>query len=181
MPSTSYFAPSYFSPTYFGPLGASAPGGQGPSISLHRDRDAFAALVNILSASAEFAAVAFPSPLDLSPLPADLSPLAVLVPSQWIEQPDSASSLMLRRVSFTLTLVVRDEDPRQRFETLDRLLSIAQNAIDGSPLGGFCLSSLTHLRKGRYDPGSRHPELRLNVEGGFGYTVSSSTAHDMTR
>ncbi|MDB5350784.1 MAG: hypothetical protein JWN86_2031 [Planctomycetota bacterium] len=150
-------------------------------MSAYRDRDAFASLVNALSASSEFAEVAFPSPLDSSPIGADRSPLAVLVPTQWLEQPDSASSLMLRRVSFTLTLVVRCEDPRERFEILDRLTSIVQNAIEGSTLGGGCLAGMTHLRKGRYDPASRHPELRLALDGGFCYTIPSATGHASAR
>jgi hypothetical protein len=150
-------------------------------MSAYRDRDAFASLVNALSASSEFAEVVFPSPLDSSPIGADRSPLAVVVPTQWLEQPDSSSSLMLRRVSFTLTLVVRSEDPRERFEILDRLTSIVQNAIEGSTLGGGCLAGMTHLRKGRYDPASRHPELRLSIDGGFGYTISSATGHDVAR
>ena len=48
----------------------------------------------------------------------------------------STRSDLVRRVTFTLTLVVRDEDPAARFDALDRLTSVAQNAIDGSDLGG---------------------------------------------
>ena len=181
MPSSGYFAPSYFSPSFFGPLGATAPGGDGSPMSAYRDRDAFAAIVKALSDSAEFAEVMFPSPPEGSLLGADRSPVAIVVPTQWIEQPDSVSSQMLRRVSFTLTLVARGEDPRERFEILDRLTSIVQNALEGSTLGGFCFAGMTHLRKGRYDPASRHPELRLSLDGGYCYAISSPTGHDVAR
>jgi hypothetical protein len=182
MPSSfGYFDPSYFSPTYFGPLGAIAPGGRGSSMTAFRDRDAFAAILQALNATGEFAEVAFPAALDTSPVGASRTPLAVVVPVQWAEDPDASSMAMIRRVTYNLILVARAESPRDRFETLDRLTSIAQNALEGSTLGGFCMPPLSHLRRGQFDAHSRHPELRLAIEGGFSYLIDSPNGHNVAR
>ena len=178
MPSSfGYFDPSYFSPNYFGPLGAIAPGGKESHMTAFRDRDAFAAILQALKSTGEFAEVAFPADLDASPVGANRTPLAVVVPVQWAEDPDVSSMAMIRQVSYNLILVTRAESARDRFETLDRLTSIAQNALEGSTLGGFCLPPMTHLHRGQIDPKSRHPELRINIEGGFSYLIESPTGH----
>lgn len=182
MPSSfGYFDPSYFSPTYFGPLGAIAPGDKGSLMTAFRDRDAFAAILQALKSTGEFAEVAFPADLDASPVGANRTPLAVVVPIEWAEDPDTSSMASIRRVTYNLILVARAESPRDRFETLDRLTSIAQNAIERSTLGGFCMPPMSHLQRGVFDPKSRHPELRLTIEGAFGYLIDSPNGHSAAR
>ena len=146
-----------------------------------RDRDAFAAILQSLKSTGEFADIAFPLPLDASPIGADRAPLAVVVPVEWVQSPDASSNAMLRRVSYTLIIVARAEEPRDRFETLDRLTSIAQNALEASTLGGFCIPMMSHLRIGKFDASSRHPELRLAVTGEFAYMIDSANGHSTTR
>lgn len=182
MPATSgYFAPSYFSPSYFGPLGALAPGGAGPTMTAHRDRDAFAAILQALATTGEFAEVRFPAPLDASPVPADRAPLAVVVPVEWWEAPEVSSDARIRRVHFTLTLVARADSARDRFETLDRLTSIAQNALEAAALGGFCMPGMSRLGHGIYEPHPRHPELRLTIDGQFAYLIDGPSGHSAAR
>jgi hypothetical protein len=176
VPSYAYLAPTYFSSHYFGPLGAIAPGGTASSTIAYRDRDAFAAIVHALTATGEFAEVDFPSPLDATPIGADRSPLAVVVPTEWTEQTDASSGASIRRVSYSLTLVVRREDARGRFETLDRLTSIVREVLNNSTLGGGCVPAYTRLRRGVYDTTSRHPELRLVLDGGFCYAIPPAVA-----
>lgn len=146
-----------------------------------RDRDAFAAIVKALVDTAEFAEVRLQAPIDASPVGADRNPLAVVVPIEWREQPDSSSGSAIRRVSYLLSLVVRLEDPRERYEALDRLSCVAQNALGGSTLDGSCLAAMSQLRRGRYDNASRHPELRLLIEGEFGYTLPATGTRDVSR
>lgn len=131
-------------------------------------------------ATGEFAEVGFPAPLDASSIGADRSPLAIIVPTEWAEQPDSSSGAMIRHVSFTLTLVARHETPSERFRMLDRLTSIAQNTIEGSTLGGGCAPARTRLRRGVYDLKSRHPELRITIEGEFCYAIPSAVEHSVS-
>src|SRR5262249_32127633 len=109
---------------------------------------------------------------------ADRVPLAVVVPTGWTEADDAGSDGLVRHVTYTLTLVVRDEDATARFQGLDRLTSVAQDAIDGSDLGGVCLSALTRLRSGRHDPASPHPEGRSAITGTFAYLIPSPSGHD---
>ena len=63
----------------------------------------------------------------------------MITPDTWFETDDCDPVVIVRHVSFTLTLVARDEDPLTRYQTLDRLTCISLNAIDGSDLGGVCL------------------------------------------
>ncbi len=182
MPSSSgYFDPDYFSPYYFGSLGAISPSGGGSPMTAFRDRDAFAAILQNLKSTGEFADIVFPALPNSSPVGADRTPLAAVIPVEWSETPDASSDSMLRRVTYTLVLIVRAEEPRDRFEIIDRLTSISQNALAGVALGGFCMAGMSQLRIGRFDPNARHPELRLGITATFGYLIDSPNGHSTAR
>lgn len=169
-----FFAPRFFSPSYFPSLAAA--GGVAPD-PVYGDRDAYAALVASLVATGEFADVFFGTTSDQRPGGADSMPAAVVTPDGWAEADDVDPVVLVRQVSFTLTVVARAEDPLGRYETLDRLSCVAQNAIDGSDLGGTCLPALTKLRQGRFDPRSNQPEQSLILQGEFTYLVPSLADH----
>jgi hypothetical protein len=172
---TDYFSPSFFSPFYFSPTTtASAPTAPAPG---YRDRDAFAAIIAALEASGEFATVVIGSPLD-DRVTAGNDPWALVTPTEWEEGDDADPIVCVRRVSFTLTIVVRHEDPGERFQRLDRLTAVAQDAIDGSDLNGGCLPALTRLRRGRLDDRPRHPEQRVTLSGEFSYLITAYNGHD---
>ena len=97
---------------------------------------------------------------------------------QWTESDETDPCLLIRRVVYQLSLLVRDEDSSRRIEQLDRLSSVAQNTLDGSDLNGGCLPALTKLRQGKFDQGLRHPEQRVVLDGEFTYLVPSYTGHD---
>jgi hypothetical protein len=175
MSSAVYFAPTYFSPFYFPPVVAATQDTPG-----YRDRDAFAAIVAALSNTAEFADVVFGCTPHALSLGADRVPLALVVPTEWHELDDADPTVNIRRVTFTLTLVVRHESADCRFQLLDRLTSIVQNAIDGLDLNGGCLPNLTKLQSGLYESHAKHPEQRLMLTGSFSYLVSTNSAHDTT-
>src|SRR5262249_39462720 len=143
----------------------------------YRDRDAYAAIVAALAATGEFAEVVFAVPLDHAPIGAGRSPLAVVVPDDWTEVDDVGGTGLVRHAPYALTLAVRDEDPQARFQRLDRLTSVVQNAIDGTDLGGGCLTTLTRIGSGRYDPAPRHPEQRVTLAGRFAYLIASASGH----
>jgi hypothetical protein len=171
-----YFAQTYFSPYYFPRLPFTAiaisPG--------YRDRDAFVAIATALADTGEFANVILASSVEHAPVSADRTPLAVIAPNEWSEVDDSDPIVNLRQVAFTLTLVVRDDDAHQRFQLLDRLTSIVQNAVDGLDLGGGCLPNLTRLSRGRFDPKPKHPEQKLALSGFFSYLIPTYLGHDTT-
>lgn len=179
MSLANYWTPDYFAPSYFpplvsasGPLPATEPG--------YRDRDAYAAIAAGLQATGEFACVLLGQAIETNPVSPDQLPLALIVPGEWVEEDDVDPTVNLRQVSYSLILWVRDEDPAQRYQKLDLLTSIAQNAIDGSDLNGGCLRNLTKLRRGRFDNKPRQPEQNVTLKGSFSYLVATHTGHDST-
>src|SRR5690348_1380565 len=138
-----YFAPTYFTSFFFPTLVvASQPAPLG-----YRDRDALAAVVAALDGTGEFADVLLGSAIEQTSVGADRVPFAFITPQEWTDIDDVDPPVNLRQVLFTLTLVVRDDDPNRRFHILDRLTSVAQNALDGKDLAGGCLPDLTKLRR----------------------------------
>jgi hypothetical protein len=171
-----YFAPTYFSPFYFPPIAAASDG----TPTGYRDRDAFAAIVAALNDTREFADIILAGSVDEPLVGADRAPLAVVVPVEWQEVDDGDPIVSVRQVTFTVTILARDEDAEQRFQILDRLTSIVQNSIDGIDLAGGCLPGLTKLRRGRYEPRSKHPEHRVTLTGTFTYLVPMPYGHAAT-
>jgi hypothetical protein len=170
-----YFAPSYFSAYYFPPL--LGDDSLTPGTTPYSDQDAYTAMITALEGTGVFADVAFGTTADQRQGGADLIPAAVITPVWWSEVDDVDPSVVVRQVTFDLTLIVRDEDPFMRFKSLDRLTALAQNAIDGTDLGGGCLPALTLLRRGGYDPSPVYPEQRVVLRGEFTYLVPNLNGH----
>jgi hypothetical protein len=147
----------------------------------YRDRDAYRALVDLLSASGEFAAVSFGLPAD--PRPADLlrQPSAQVVPEGWAEEPDTTPGATLRTARYSLILTVSHPGPWDRFLAADRLSAIVQNLVIGSDLAGTCLAPLTRLDQGRFPatPGT-HPDLRVVLDGRFTYRIPAPASREAT-
>ena len=175
---TQFFAPTFYTPFYFPSLvttgGGTTIGLDGPPNS---DGEAFASIAAALTATREFGDVTFGTTLECRAAGADRVPAAVITPNTWAELDDVDPIELVRKVCFTLTILVRDDDPLARYAALDRLTRIAQNAIDGSDLGGGCLPDLTILRDGRFDSSSRFPEQSVILSGEFAYLILSQTGH----
>ncbi|MBX6311894.1 MAG: hypothetical protein IRY99_03080 [Isosphaeraceae bacterium] len=146
----------------------------------YRDWDGLAAIIGALQATGEFAEVLFAAPLDGNPVGADRVPLALVAPTEWAEAHASDLTSIIRRVVFTITLVVRESDALARFQQLDRLTAVVQNAISGATLGGGCLGSQTRISAGRYDTQSHYPGQRAVLRGEFCYLIPSDTGRDTT-
>lgn len=179
MATALYFAPTYFAPTYFTSLAPSlvpkppVPPPPG-STEGYGDRDAYGAILAALEATGMFESVLFAIPPDRLTLAAAATPLVSLVPQGWEEFDEVDPTSILRRVSFSLHLLVRDDDAFGRAGRLGRLESAAHAALEGSGLGG-CLPALTRLRRAGYDPRSLHPEQAARIDGEFTYILGSST------
>ena len=176
----SYFSPQYFSPMYFAPPALAGVVTPPAPAAGYRDRDAFGAIVAALVATGGLAEVAIGQPPGRALVGPDRVPLAVVTPEGWEEEDDADPIVNVRHVSYSLTLVVRGEDVMDRYQQLDLLTSVVQDALDGSDLGGGCLPALTKLRRGRPDPGARHPEQRVILSGEFSYLISTQAGHDTT-
>jgi hypothetical protein len=180
MATSLYFAPTFFAPTYFAPLAPSQvpkppvpipPG----STAGYGDLDAYRAIIAALEATGAFASVVFAIPPDRLALAAGATPLVSLVPDGWEEYDDVDPIAILRRVSFSLFLLVRDDDPLARLGRVVGLDAAAHAALEGSSLGGGCLPALTRLRRARLDSTSLHPEQAARIDGEFIYIIGPST------
>jgi hypothetical protein len=173
IPTARYFAPEFFSPFYFAPLLPIDSGMLPVPEPLFRDYDGFATVVAALRATGEFADVVFGATAERWAGGVDLSPIAVITPQRWSESDDTDPIVVVRQVSFSLAIAVRDDDTESGFNRLDRLVCTAQNAIEGSDLGGSCLPALTRLNRGFYDPSAVYPEMRVVLQGEFTYLIPS--------
>ena len=173
-----YFAPSFFSPFYFPPLVIQAGGKDGAAISPYRDGHAFDAIIAALINTGEFAAAVFGASPDRIAAGSDATPLAVITPEAWLELDDVDPIVIVRQVAYTLAIVVRGEEPAARYGQLDRLSCVVLNAVNSLDLGGACLPALTRIRRGRYEPDSKHPEQRLLLTGEFTYLIPSLNGHN---
>ncbi len=144
----------------------------------YRDRDAFAAILAALSATGEFATVGFGTPAEIDVIGADRLPAAVVLPVGWTETRDTDTSAV-RRVSYRLTLVVRGDSGNERYQRLDRLTAVSQNAVEGSDLGGGCLSVLTRLAAGQLELALKRLEARAVLTGEFTYSVPNIQTRDV--
>jgi hypothetical protein len=170
MATSLYFAPTYFSPYFFAPLDAPL---AVPPVTVampYGDRDAFKAILSLLKGTGAFERVFFANTLDRNALSPATAPTALLVPGGWEEFDEVDPVAILRRVEFSLSLLVRGDDPFGRFDELGQLEAVVQNAIAGSDLGG-CLPGLTRIRRGRYDQRSLQPEQILTLDGEFTYMI----------
>jgi hypothetical protein len=159
------FRPSYYPRPY-------AP----PPATDFGDLEAFAAVAARLAATGEFAAVLLGPPSVLDELAADLRPAALISPTGWAERDDLGASAVVRHVSYDLTLGVRREDVGERYCLLERLSTVAQNALIRSGLDGPCPPALSRLDRGRFELSARGDEGRATLSGGFGYLVANPTS-----
>jgi hypothetical protein len=167
---TPFFAPTFFTPYYFPSLVAPGGGAQQPTQG-YRDRDAFAAVVEALSETHEFAGVFLNTTPGQMPAGADQTPAVLVSPDTWSEVDDVDLVDAVRRVGFTLTIIVSDNDPAARYDALDRLSCVAQNALDGADLGGGCIGALTKTRRGQFVTTLNLPEQGVALHGEFTYLI----------
>ena len=174
MATSFYFATTYFSPYFFAPLIAAPMTPPSASPTPYGDRDAYGAIIDLLTQTGAFERVYFSGTPDRSGLAPAGSPTATLVPGGWEEFDEFDPIAVLRQVDFRLSLLVRNDDPFGRFDELGQLESVVHDAIEGADLGG-CLPGLTRIRRGRYDQRSLHPEQVLTLDGEFTYVIVPNT------
>jgi hypothetical protein len=165
-----YNAPTYFSLSYFYGSPPLVPT-TGPSEPRGHDQDAYSALLAMLKATGVFEEVILGAATQRSQAGADTYPLAVVTPKGWEEFDDYDPTSILRRASFSITVVVKSLDGGPTYDLLDQLSSTIQSVVDRSDLGGICLAPLTKIRAGSYDPSTHYPEQTVDLEGGFSQLI----------
>ncbi len=173
--TTPYNSPTYFAPSYF--YGGSAapvtvpvnPGLPGA------DQASYEALLSLLRATGVFLEVISGSATQRGQAGADCYPLAVVTPQGWEESDDFDPALIVRRVTFAITVVVKVEDGSPRFDLLDQLTSAVKAVVDRSGLDGTCLSPLTRIRAGRYEYSANYPEQSVELQGEFSSLIDPTS------
>ncbi len=169
---TPYFAPTYFPPSFFygGGVATPVPAPVTP-VLCGRDGASFAALLSLIESSGAFQEVIFGAATQRSEAGADSYPLAVVTPRGWEEDDDFDPALIVRRVSFAVTIIVKSQDGSSLFDQLECLTSIVQGVVDRSNLGGTCLPPLTRIRAGRYESSTHYPEQAVDLDGEFSLLI----------
>jgi hypothetical protein len=177
LPSTGllpYNAPTYFPPAYF--YGASSPAIVPVSPSPDGfDPDSYEALIRLLKATGVFIDVIFGAATRRSQAGADTYPLAILTPKGWEESDDVDPESIVRRTTFTITVVVKSEDDEPEFDQLDRLSCAIKKVVDRSSLDGTCVPALTRIRSGHFVYSTHYPEQCIDLEGEFSSIIDPSS------
>jgi hypothetical protein len=104
---------------------------------------------------------------------ADDTPAAVLTPisfnesDEWDDEDDVSG---VRESTAYLTLIVREDEERKRFDLLDRLGSVACAALNGQSFDDAMIGGRTRVSGGKFlDP--RDPEKHLELMLRFSYFV----------
>ncbi len=172
---TPYNTPTYFPPSFFyGGLTSSSPPPSVPKRLPGRDGGCYAALVALLEAIGVFNSVVFGDPSQRSRPGADADPVAIVTPQGWEEADDTDPALDVRRVTFTIRVVIRVGDDASPFDRLDSLAAAVQAQVDRSSLNGQCLPALTKIRAGHYQSSSQYPEWSVDLDGEFALLIDPS-------
>jgi hypothetical protein len=170
--ASTYFAPSYF----YGPSSASDSVPVVPMPTPVRgDHNSYLTLIELLNATGMFEEVIFGAATQRGQAGADTYPLAVLTPKGWEESDDVDPTSIVRRVTFSITVVVTSQDGLPQFDQLNRLSCAIKTAIDGSNLDGTCLPALTRIRSGHYVYSNHYPEQSIDLEGEFSSIIDPLT------
>jgi hypothetical protein len=171
-----YNAPTYFAPTYFyGPSSTTAVVPVTPT-PIVINQDPYLELLASLQAIGLFEEVIFGAATQRSQAGADTYPLAVLTPKGWEESDDYDPTSIVRRVTFSITVVVKSEDDLPQFEALDQLSTAIKKAVDGSSLDGTCLPALTRIRSGHFVYSNHYPEQSIELEGEFSSIINPTSS-----
>jgi hypothetical protein len=181
-----YNAPTYFAPSYFyGPSSSTVnvpvapdptptpdPAPTPTPVPVGGVHESYSTLIALLEATGVFEDVIFGAAIQRSQAGADTYPLAVLTPQGWEESDDVDPTSIVRRMTFSITVVVTSQDALPQFDELDRLSSAITKAVDGSDLAGTCLPALTRIRSGHYVYSNRNPEQSIDLEGEFSSVIN---------
>lgn len=185
-----YNAPTYFPSAYFyGSSSAGSPVVPTPvpvpdpvpepfphPAPIGRDVDAYASLLASITATGLFEDVILGASSRRGLAGADTYPLAVLTPRSWEESDEVDPTSIVRRATFSITLVIKGQDELPEYEQLERLASAIKRAVDRSDLGGSSLPALTRIRSGRFEYSGHYPEQTLELEGEFSSIIDPTAS-----
>jgi hypothetical protein len=165
----------FYWPGPSGPASGSFPGP--PSVG---DWDVLEAVRDAIEATGEFDGVFLPDLPEERGTSSGDGNAAWVSPLNWDEsdefQDPGDLAVLVRKVGWTLTLMVRRGESLARGRELSRLVAVCQNAVSGQSVGGLTIPAWTRLKSGRWEK-ARPPEQRLVSAGTFAYVVEGSPNH----
>ncbi len=168
-----YNASAYFSPFYFYGGSSRVPSESSSQVT-GRDGPYYAELVGRIRSLNSFDTVIFGDPTSQAGRGANAHPVAIVVPRGWDETDETDPVLWVRRVLFTVRIVVRVEDSSVPFDQLDQLATLVQTEVDQADLGDQCIPALTKIRTCRYGASSQYPDWSIDLDGEFAVLVDPS-------
>lgn len=180
MLSFPYFSERYFSAYYFGALGVQIPsGGTSPSdlsdsYLLGTIDAAFGNLIDLVDSIGSFSSVSLGSPSDLPRYGSSGSPYVIVKPQGWVDEDEVDPEMIVRTVSFEISVYVSEVDETSRYEQLQGLCSAITTVIRGSDLGSGCLPFLTRVTQVKFPRDSVYPTNVGLLIGSFSLLVDSS-------
>lgn len=153
-----------------------------PTVALYRDAPLLDLIAAAVAGTKEFDLVTTHGLPEAEGVGADLSAVAVLELSGFESDFDTLGddydlTPQLHTASFTVTLIVRDQDLRRCRSELDRLRSVVKNVINKQSFGDVTVPMLTCLLRGTYQP-HNGVEQRLEIEGQLAYYLDDWTLHN---
>ncbi len=147
-----------------------------------RDMDIFDAIQAILAGTGEFArdGVDYGSAVEVLDRSAGQYPCVAIEPTGFVEINRWDGVCTLRTVNYDLSIVVRIEEPRERYRQLEYLATVAQNALSGQKLAGIAYGPFTAVARGTISKSS-HPEQKIVLYGTFAYVIPDYSARVATR
>lgn len=146
-----------------------------------REFAVWADVEKILASLERFEFVEIAEPADVTnELAADNTPAAIITPvsGDEIDVADDPDDVRCdASIVFNVTLVVRGNEARERFDLLDQLRAATMNAINGRSLGKLTIPAFTRVRRWQYQAAA-HPEKRLVLVCEARYFVEGHGDHD---
>jgi hypothetical protein len=106
---------------------------------------------------------------------ATIEPISTRETDHWDASPTAAADLT---ATLRITVMARDADEEIRDETAERLVNIANNALNGSTLGGLAMPQFTQVQGWTWLPAVA-PERRIRVEFRFRYFVAGNQQYNI--
>ncbi len=148
-----------------------------------RDTDIYAEIVRLLAATGKFSRVAYPDPTEIDGKSADNKTLAIVLPGSGDESQgwdEAYEDRIVRKVSWTLEIAVRNSQPAARDELVVRLANLAHSTLDYQSLLGVTLPEWTKFKGDKTVP-AKPPDRRIQLSGEFHYFVSGNLRSSLER
>lgn len=175
--SRTFFGSHFFGPSYFGSSTSTSPP---VTAAKFRDTDILVEIVRLLKATDQFGSVWLCGMEEYQRSGAEETSIAFVDPESWTEDTDADDEdgpRERRDVIWSLTIVVKDDDPQRRNQRLDQLANVAMNTLNGVSYLGQTVRPWSRLTNGRYSA-ANHPYKFMEITGKFTLLLDDYDGND---